>query len=53
MLLDHFKYDTKLKIIFDYFMGDEIQAQDTNEKWENVELSKQSIDFLVTIFRRF
>ena len=53
MILEKFGYNHKLEIDDEYLVTREDIIQDANEKWENVELSKNAIQFLTGVFKCF
>jgi len=49
MILEHFGYTHKMQISEEFLVSPEILANDENEKWENVELSFDAIQFLKSV----
>lgn len=50
LILEHYGYNQELRIAKNYLVGNDIIRQEQSEKWENVECSQRSIDFLEKVF---
>jgi hypothetical protein len=53
LILEHYGYNEHLRISDEYLVGNEMKKKANDEKWENVECSERTTDFLERLFHRF